>query len=299
MTTRLAHIAVVVVAAGATIHAQSPSLQDVLTRAAQYHATYVNAVSGVSLDEQMQIREVTGDQTRSVVRLSADLVLVNVNQRTSALRDVYAIDTRPTRERTPRILQLLGEPATPTMKDWQTAEAYRFREKIHFLLDIVLKVNEPTIALQFLAAGTQPSIKFKLDGRKKINNVNVTGVRFEEPETRETKYLLGTLSNARASGRFWIDPETGAVHQTELWVESRGDRYFTESAMATVKYALHQPLKVLLPTEATGAFEEFDASGQMGDAKDSRDGSGGRRRVEVRSQYSTPTFAAIDLTKLR
>lgn len=298
MTTRLAVITMVA-AAGAALHAQSPSLQDVLTRAAEYHASYVKAVSGVSLEEQMQIREVTGDETRSIVRLSADVVLVNVNQRTSALRDVYAIDTRPTRERTPRILQLLGEPATPTLKDWQTAEVYRFREKAHFLLDIVLKVNEPTIALQFLAAGTQPSIKFKLDGRKKINNVNVVGVRFEEPEARDTKYLLGTLSNARASGRFWIDPETGAVHHTELWVESRGDRYFTESATATVKYSLHQPLKMLLPTEAVGTFDEFDASGQVGDAKDARDGVGGRRRVEVRSQYSKPTFAAIDLTKLR
>jgi hypothetical protein len=300
MTRTIATVALTAMTAtGLSLEAQTDSLSSVLAKAGAYHADYTKGVSGVSLEEQSQVREVTGDETRSVVRLSSDVVLINVNQRTVALRDIHAIDTVPTRPRTQRILQLLGAPATPSLKDWNTALALPGREKAHFLLDIVLKVNEPTIALQFLATGNQPNLKFKLDGRKTMNGVSVVGVRFEETESRETKFLLGTRSNAKATGRLWIDPATGAVHQSELWVQSRGDRYFTESATVTTKFAPHTTLKMLLPTETISTYEEFDASGQRGDTRDARDGSGGRRTVELRSQYSNATFAAIDLTRLR
>lgn len=298
MTARLALITITI-AAGVTIQAQAHALQDVLTRAGEYHAAYVKKVSGVSLEEQTQLLDVTGGQTRSIVRISADVVLVNVNQQAVALRDVYAIDTRPTREHTPRILQLLGAPATPSVKDWEMASAYPGHEKIHFLLDILLKVNEPTIALQFIAASNQPRLKFKLDGRKKMNNVEVVGIRFEEPEDRDAKYMLFTRSNARASGRLWIDPVTGAVHQSELWVDSRRDRHFTENAVVSVMYVPHTALNLLLPSEAHSSYEEFDASGNLGDTRDTRDSAGGRRNVELRSTYSNATYAAIDLTKLR
>lgn len=86
------------------------------------------------------------------------------------------------------------------------------------MLDIVLKVNEPTMALQFISSTYQPNFKYKLDGQKKMNEVAVVGVRFEEPSLQDHQYVLNTRSNARATGRLWIDPLTGAIHQTELWV---------------------------------------------------------------------------------
>lgn len=288
-------------AASIPIHAQSVALNDVLAKAAAYHTDYTRKISGVSLQEDTQLKNVSGDRMRSIVRISADVVLVNASGQADALRDVYAIDTKPTRERTPRILQLLGEPAKPSIQDWQTAITYPGQEAVYFLLDIVVKTNEPTSALQFISSANQPGLKYKLDGRKKINDVAVVGVRFEEPDVRNREYLLGTRGNARATGRFWIDPATGAIHQTELWVDSRRERTYSEHAMVTVKYAPHQTLGLLLPSEAHGTFEEFDASGlgtfrTLGDPEGS---AGGRVTLETSATYSNVTFAAIDLTKFR
>jgi hypothetical protein len=289
------------VAAGAILQAQSPTLQDVLTRAGEYHTEYTRKISGVSLEEQTQLMNISGGSTRSIVRISADVVLVNASGQAEALRDVYAIDTRPTRERTPRILQLLGAPATPSIRDWQTAITFPGQETVYFLLDIVVKTNEPTTALQFIAAANQPGMKYKLDGRKKMNGVDVVGVRFEEPNGRDRKYLLGTRSNGRATGRFWIDPKNGAIHQTELWVDSRQERTYSESATVTVKFAPHDALGLLLPSEMTGSHEEFDASGMRQSQMATTTGGDvdGRITLQSRAQYSNPTFAAIDLTRFR
>lgn len=300
MTTRVA-LVTMAVAAGVSLQAQAPSLQDVLTRAGEYHSAYVTKMSGVSLQEDTQLKNVSGNSIRSVVRISADVVLVNVTGQADALRDVYAIDTRPTRERTPRILQLLGAPATPSIKDWQTANRYPSEDAVYFLLDIVVKTNEPTSALQFIAAANQPGLKYKLDGRKTMNDTAVVGVRFEEPDARDRKFLLGTRGNGRATGRFWIDPVSGAIHHTELWVDSRRERTYSEHAIVTVKYAPHQTLGLLLPSEAHGSFEEFDASG-LGEFRtlgEPEGGAGGRVTLETLANYSNATFAAIDLTRFR
>jgi len=288
------------VATGVLLQAQPPALQDVLTRAGEYHTSYTQKISGVSLEEQTQLMNVSGGSTRSIIRISADVVFVNASGETEALRDVYAIDTRPTRERTPRILQLLGAPAQPSIQDWQTAITYPGKEVVYFLLDIVVKTNEPTTTLQFIAAANQPGMKYKLDGRKTLNNVAVVGVRFEEPDGRGRKYLLGTRSNGRATGRFWIDPLTGAIHQTELWVDSRQDRTYSEHATVAVTYAPNDTLGLLLPSVMTGSHEEFDASG-MQQAQTGGGGADvdGRVTLQSRAQYSNPTFAAIDLTKFR
>lgn len=267
---------------------QPVSLPDVLARAAAYHATYTRAVSGVQLDEQMQLMDVSGGQTRSIVRISSDVVLVNVNGEAIALRDPYAIDTRPLRERTPRILNLLGAPAMPSRGDWAIASAYPAATTVYFLLDVVVKVNQPTSALQFISAGQQPKLKYRLDGRRKLNGIDVVGVRFEEPEVRNMKYMLHTRSNARATGRFWVDAATGAIHQTELWVDGRSANLLNEHAIVSVKYAPHPALGHLLPTEMTDSYEEFEGRETVF-----------RRNVESRATYSNATFAAIDLTRLR
>ncbi len=293
-----------VIATAATI-AASPvagrqpdlTLEGVLARAAEYHATYVQKVSGVSLDEQVQLLDVTGGKTRGVIRISSDVVLAGLQGQVIALRDPYAVDTQPLREKGSRISALLGAPSTPTLEDWELASSYPAKGSIHFILDIQLKVNEPTSALQFISAALQPKLKYRLDGNKKMNGVPVVGVRFEEPTSQETVHVLGTRSNARATGRIWIDPATGSVHQTELWVDSKA-----ENAIVSVKYAPHAALGLLLPTEMVDTYDEREGGGgprQMGSGADPRGSVPSRISVQSRANYSKATFAAVDLTKLR
>lgn len=276
---------------------QQPTLEQVLAGASEYHATYTQKVSGVALEEQTQTLDVSGGKARGVIRISSDVVLVNLHGQVAALRDPYAVDTQPLRPRTPRIMALIAAPATPTARDWELAASYPAQGSLHFLLDIQLKVNEPTSALQFISATYQTAMTYRLDGNKKMNGVTVVGVRFEEPTSQEQFHVLATRSNARATGRFWIDPATAAIHQTELWVDSK-----LENAIVSVKYEPNRELGLLLPVEMNDTYEEREGGGgprQMGSGADPRGSVARRVSVQSRSNYSKPTFSPIDLTKLR
>ncbi len=294
---RTAGIAALTAIAGLSTTPQPAALPDVLARAAEYHTTYLQKVSGVAFDEQTQLLDVTGGKTRGVIRISSDVVLVGLQGQLIALRDPYAVDTQPLRPKGSRISALLGAPATPTIKDWELATSYPPQGSVHFILDVQLKVNEPTSALQFISAALQPKMKYRLDGQKKMNDVQVVGVRFEEPTSQEQVHVLGTRSNARATGRFWIDPETGAIHQTELWVDSKW-----ENAIVSVKYAPHRELGLLLPTEMNDSYDQREGGGgprQMGSGANPSGSVASKVSVQSRSNYSKATLAVIDLTKLR
>jgi hypothetical protein len=275
---------------------QAASLDDLLKRAGDYHAEYANRVSGASLEEQYQLIDVTGGKMQAITRITSDVVFVNLNGGVAALRDPFALDTKQLRERTPRIIDLLARPGA-TVKDWETVIRFPAEGMAYFGLDITLKVNEPTTALRFIAAGAQPSLKYKLEGKKKINGIDTLGIAFEEPAGQQTQYMLGTRSNGRATGRIWVDPATGAVHQTELWVESKG-----ESANVTVKYAVHAALNLILPAETTETYEEREAASGPRDFNN-RTGntgrSGSRISFQASAKYSKPTYQKIDLRTLK
>ena len=274
---------------------QAPSLPDLLKLAGDYHADYANRVSGVTLEEQYQLIDVTGGKMQAVTRIGSDVVFVNLNGGVAALRDPFSVDTKALRERTPRITALLARPEA-TVKDWDTVIRFPGEGTAYFGLDITLKVNEPTTALRFIATGAQPGLKYKLEGKKKINNVETIGIGFEEVAGQDTKYVLGTRSNARATGRLWVDPATGAVHQTELWVESKA-----ESATVSVKYAPYPAVNLVLPSETTETYEERQAASGPRDLTRGVDSGRGSGRVsfQASAKYSKPTYSPIDLRTLK
>jgi len=157
-------------------------------------------------------------------------------------------------------------------------------------------VNEPTFALRFISRGFQGDLKYSLDGKKKINGVDTVGIRFEEPAGQAKQYLTGTRGNARASGRFWVDPATGAVHQTELWLDSKAD-----VANITVKYAPNAALNLMLPTETSETYEERVENSGPRDVSRSVDSGrgGGRISFQASAKYSKPTYTPIDLRTLK
>ena len=275
----------VLVLAGSLPAQQSPALADLLARAAAYVASYAERVSGAVLEEEYLLMEL-GPRMQVPKRIGSDVVFLSLNGLVIALRDVYAIDTTPLRERTPRIPELL---ARPTPEKWQLAQEYARQGHFHFLTEIVIRGSEPTLALQFIAEANQTAITYRLDGRKALNGVQLLGVRFEETKRRDGVYLLDTRGNAAASGRFWIDPADGTIQQTELWLESS-----TEVARMSVTYAAHPALKLWLPKETTETYE----SRQIGVGA-SASGSAHNlvHRVEGKARYSNARYSPIDLTK--
>ena len=271
-----------------TAEQNNPSLTSLLERGAAYVAAYAPRVSGVILEEQYMLVEIAGTMTVPQ-RIASDVVLINLNGQTIALRDIYAVDTKPVRERTPRINTLL---ATPTSAGWELAQQYPRQSQHYFRSEIVLHASEVTLPLQFLDDVNQPRLTYRLDGQKKMNGVAVAGIRFQEPTARDKQYMLGTRGNAAVSGRFWLDIATGAIHQTELWLESP-----TETARIQVSYAPDATLGFVLPKEASATFEERQPG--FGATNMGSGAIGGRMRFECTIKYSNARHMPIDLTKIK
>jgi hypothetical protein len=265
-----------------TFQASQPTLPELLKRGSDYVAGYAPKASGTILEEQFMIVEVSGDRMLPPRRISSDVVMVNINGRMISLRDAYAVDTKPRRDRTLRISDAI---ATLTQTSWTQAQEMARESFYLFSAAILIRASDPTLVFQFLDAATQPKLTYRLDGRKTFDNVQTLGVRYGEPLERNKTYHLGTRGNAAASGRFWIDPATGAVHQSELWLESP-----TEVARVTVTWGPDAARGHLVPKELSGTFEEREV-GQG--PPSSLTAINARVRFDCTAKYSNVRFRAI------
>ena len=282
-------VLVATIAAGTLVHAsaQQPALPDVLGKAAEYVAQYRTKASGLSVEEQMLLSELT--TARPVPRrLASDLVLINVQERLTGYRDPFSIDTKAVRERQPRIIKALAD---PTMAAWQQVQGFTKEGAYLFMSNVVLWYSDPVLALQFIEKAHQPRMTYKLEGRKKMNGVEVHGVGFKENREERKVYLLDTPDNPHSSGRIWIDGTTGAVHQTELWVQSD-----TAVARVTVNYAPDAKLSLLVPRDASHSFEMRERGSGITNM-----GSGNSvssTKFESNAKYTNAQLTPIDLSKI-
>jgi hypothetical protein len=282
-------VLVAAIAAGTLVHAlpQEPAVPDLLGKGAGYVAQYRTKASGLAVDEQLLLSELSG-QRPPPRRLASDLVLINVQERLMGLRDPYAIDTKAVRDRQARIVKALAE---PTSAAWQQVQGFT-REGAHlFMANVVLWYSDPVLALRFIEKEHQPRMTYKLEGRKKTNGVEVYGVGFKENREERKVYLLDTPDNPYSSGRIWIDPATGAVHQTELWVQSD-----TAVARVTVLYAPDAKLNLLVPREASHSFEMRERGSGIANM-----GSGGASnavKYESNAKYTNAQLTPIDLARI-
>jgi len=278
-----------VLAATPPVHEQKPALEDVLARAADYHAAYATRISGVTLEERYNLIQLVAGRMQTPDRFTSDVVLLNVNGRILSLRDPFAIDNKPLRERTPRITDLLVQ---PTADGWRRAQDYAAEQHFRFLSDLILALNDPTLALQFLAPGMQSKVAFKLEKHETMNGAPVVRVGFSEIAAPETPFALRTRGNASASGRLWIGVADGAVHKSELRAASA-----TESVVVTVSYAKDATLDQWLPKKMNETYQWKE----LDDVLSNRDvgAYGARLFFQADASYSNPRYTPIDLSKMR
>ncbi|MCX6543699.1 MAG: hypothetical protein NTV05_04710 [Acidobacteria bacterium] len=271
---------------GPPVAAQKGSASaDVVRAAAEYLAAYAPRISGVSLEEEYTMLEVPGGRLANTRRITSDVVLLNLAGKVIALRDAFAIDSNPLRKREPRITALL---AKPTSAAWGQAQAYAAESFRHLQAELILSANEPTLALQLIAPENQSRVSYKIDGRKRLDGVEVVGLRFQEPKTKNPSYIIKTPGNAEASGRLWIDPLTGRIHQTELSLQSP-----SESARIAVTYAFNPALDLWLPASMSDTYEMTERTAGLQNM-----GAGGfnsRMSFDCRATYSNPRLTPIDL----
>ena len=71
---------------------------DLLRAANEYLASYAPRVSGVSLEETYTLREMSGGLAVTTLRITSDVVLVNLAGRILGLCDPFAVDDKALRE---------------------------------------------------------------------------------------------------------------------------------------------------------------------------------------------------------
>ena len=241
----------------------------------------------MTLEEQLLLVDVSGRIMTAPQRITSDVVFLRISAdgQVVGVRDAFAIDNRALRPRQPRIVSTLAE---PTLANWEKVQAYARENVVLFVANTVLWFSDPTLALQFVRESNQARMTYKLEGTKRLNGVQVQGVSFKETEVPNRTYLLDTPGNPLASGRIWMDPATGAIHLTELWVESKEN-----SARVQVTYALHAKLGLLLPSQAAHTFEnrEPGSGGTIGTMNS-------KLTLEGNARYTNPRYTPLDLGRI-
>jgi hypothetical protein len=233
-TVMLCAMATAAVLAGARPPQPEPSLAVVLERAAAYVARFQQRLSSVVTEEHyMQDWQTARTAGRVEHReLRSDLILMQVGRDTSwtEFRDVFEVDGRAVRSRDGRLEDLLRRATDLADASTIVAEGARYN-----IGDVERNVNTPLFSLRFLETANQPRFTFKrasggvraapasdaaVADRVFRVSTDVWVIAYRE---RQAGTLIRTArrKDQPASGRFWIEPDTGRVLLSELIV---GDR---------------------------------------------------------------------------
>lgn len=272
----------------ATLAAQKETTAaDVLRAVAGYITTHASSVSGVTLREEYTLLDVSGGRVLNTRRISSDVVLLDANGHLVALRDPFAVDENALRERTPRITTLL---AKPSQVAWEQAQAYASESLRYFVDGLIVRLNDPTLALRFASPENQARSTFKLEGRKKIQGVDTVGLAFQETKVSQPGYILETPGNASARGKLWVEPATGRILRTELSLQSD-----TESARITVDYKRDPDLDAWLPASMVDTYEVSERVGTGMSNMGAGSPGIARRSFDCRATYSKVSHTPIQL----
>lgn len=227
-----------------------PTVPQLLTAAGAYIADYERSFATIVSEERYEqtanMAAARGGPSRRVMK--SDLLTYHSGDAGwIAFRDVVEVDGVPVPDRTERLLKLVYEPTSHALDDAlrSTIESGRYN-----IGNMARTINVPTIGLVFLRRENQARAAFEFDGMKTLGTMRVALVKFRE---RSTPRMILTPDNTAATGRFWIEPDSGRVIQTEFTLTSR--RY---SARIVVEYADQPKLAVWVPVRMVEEYETSD-----------------------------------------
>jgi hypothetical protein len=195
-------------------------VEAVVARAAAYVAAFTEAFSNVVAEERyLQDVSSTGPGAKRGGRrvLRSDVVLLKVGGPLEwrPYRDVFEVDGKPVRDRDDRLMKLFQDPSASSFE-----QAARIaRESARFNIGLASRtINTPVLSLLFLQRSIQPRFRFRL-GRRDADAGPRTWVVDYREERRPTivrGLMTDDSTDLPASGRFWIDADTGRVSKAEL-----------------------------------------------------------------------------------
>jgi hypothetical protein len=251
--------------------AQQPSLTTVLGKTADYVADFRKQLSGI-VAEETYLQEIAqtgrlGNPLAVTPRraLKSDLLLVKPTDadRYVELRDVFEVDGKAVRDRDARLETLLRDPRAGGRIGAIIDESARYN-----IGSVMRNINTPLMSLQFLDRSQQERFQFKhvpkpkpvfTDSQDKaINQTAVfrTSTEMWTIEYRERgRNTIIKQPNGRdlpAHGRFWINPDTGAVLISEMIADGGG-----VIATITVSYQSEPLMGFLVPIEMRESYLRY------------------------------------------
>jgi hypothetical protein len=230
----------------AVAQTSDPSVADVLTRASAYVRDFEDHLAGIVAEEHY-VQDSIPDGTYSPVRglrdsnprqhrdLTSDLLLVRPKgaDRWIQFRDVFEVDGQPVRDRDQRLTKLFLSPWS-SISD-QVGQIVNESARYN-IGSLERNINVPVLPLLFLDAANQSQFEYTRvvashapAGRPAAPSGLPSRPAFALPagaweiHYRETAKgtLIRTTGNRDlpASGRFWIEPDTGRVLMSEFLLD--------------------------------------------------------------------------------
>jgi hypothetical protein len=233
---------------------QQPDLSGVLQRGATYLDSYQKKLATVIAQEDYMLTGPAGlfrdDGGRlNLGRLTSDILLVGTDGGWVEFRDVYERNGRPVRDHQARLEVVLGGPDVLGKAQAIADESARYTGWL-----IPRNVNVPTMALAYLSRSNQGRSAFRLQGNGDDRTM-IVGFN----ETARPPLIHSSAGTAETSGRFWVDPNSGAVRKTELVIKiPQGDGVQKGEAVSgsiTVTYTEDGSLKLLVPHEMQETYD--------------------------------------------
>jgi hypothetical protein len=239
--------------AGIDTSAQKPpELPALLKLAGDYVVQYAHQLGTVVADEEFTQYETSLGRMGTPKRVNSQIVLIGQDDGSiGSFRDVVGIDSKPVRPKDDRLPKLFK---TPTAASVDSAQEMTEDAVNAYMSQSLHVLDKPLYALDLLRAENQGNYTFKIESSKTVNGVPTVVVKFNE------KGKSHLMKNASAVGRYWIEPSTGAVEQTEL-----GFAASNANIQATVTFAKDAQLGVLVPSELSEKVEQSSGGTGMGE----------------------------------
>jgi hypothetical protein len=250
----------IVLAAGSPAAGQSPSVEDVTSRAAQYVAQFFARFSNV-VSEEKYLQDVmpvlrggiivggrgglSGGVPRNATdhrELKSDFLLVSLPDSTQTIpfRDTFEVDGRAVRDRQERLSKLfLGSNATALGQ----AKAITEESARYNIGNLQRTVNDPVMALSLLQAVHRSRFAFTLDKADPDSGPGIWIVEYNET-ARPTLVRGPQDRDMPMHGRFWIEAASGRVVKSEFVIQDPA-----VTARITTSFRTDDRFKVDVPQE--------------------------------------------------
>jgi hypothetical protein len=242
-----------------------PTLEQVLARATQYVLDYQKNLSGLVSEEHYLQSWRRGSRMPETRALRSDVLLTQPpgGRRYLMFRDVFEVDGRQVRDRDERLQRLFLSPSAVT-----STQVYRIIEESarYNIGNVQRTVNTPTLALVFLDPQFQGHFRFERSADRVAETDRAVGgggtPRFTVPDdlwviayeetARDTLMSGGAGLALPASGRFWVEPDSGRVVMTEMYLRNRA-----VDALVDVRYDMAPAVGVFVPVAMRERYRDL------------------------------------------